>query len=83
LIQHLFDLFSIDGFYFLLVHLNLHILPFLFQLPGTTSSDETVFTPNEETVQEEKEHVSQFSKRDGDEHHFSREDMEKENGLII
>lgn len=60
-IQHLFDLFGIDGLYFLVGHLVLHLFPISstsFALPRSASPGETVFAPDQETIQEEKEHVT-------------------------
>jgi hypothetical protein len=47
----------------------------IFELPSSTPANETVFASDEETVQEEKEHMSQFRKRERDKHDLSCEDM--------
>jgi len=60
-IKHLFDLFGIDGLYFLAGHIVLHLFPISltsFTLPCSVSPGKTVFAPNKETIQEEKEHVT-------------------------
>jgi len=51
------------------------ILVSLFELPSSTPANETVFAPDEEAVQEEKEHMSQFRKRERDKHDLSGKDM--------
>ena len=81
-IEHLSDLFCIHWFHFLMRHFNLHAHKF-FQLPGSTPPDETVFVSDEETIEEEKEHVPEFCKWDSDEHHFSCQNVECHHRIIV
>jgi len=70
-IQHLSYLFRINRFHFLIRHTILHVTN-SFSLPGSGPLRETVFTPDEETIEEEEEHVPELGKRDGNKHGFSR-----------
>ena len=55
-IEHLSDLFCINWFQFLMGHTVLHAAR-SFPLPGSGSPCETVFASDEETIEEEKEHM--------------------------
>ena len=81
-IQHLSDLFRIDGFHFLISHTILHVVISL-SLPGSGPLCETVLIPDEETIEEEKEHMPEFRKWDGHEHDFSRQNVERHHRIII
>ena len=81
-IQHLFDLFRVNRFHFLIGHTILHVAR-SFPLPGSGSLCETVFIPDEETVEEEKEHVPELRKWDGDEHEFSCQNVKRHHRIII
>jgi hypothetical protein len=81
-VQHLFHLFHINGHYFLIEHSILRIGRSCF-LPGSLSPCETVFIPDQETVKEEKEHMSEFRERDRDEHDFSCQDVDRYHRTII
>ncbi len=52
------------------------LLPRGSGLPGSSSPDKTVFATDQETVEKKEEHMPQFRERKGDEHSFSRKDME-------
>jgi hypothetical protein len=82
LIQHPFDLFRIYWFHFLIRHMILHVTG-SFSLPGSGPLCETVFIPDEKTIKEEKEHVPEFRKRDGNEHDFSRQNVDRHHRIIV
>jgi hypothetical protein len=73
-VEHLSDLSCVNRSYSLIGHRVLHIAR-SFLLPGSGSPCETVFIPDEETVEKEKEHVTELRKWDGNEHHFSCQDV--------
>ena len=81
-IEHLFYLFRINRFHFLMGHTILHVAK-SFPLPGSLSPCETVFIPDEETIEEEKEHVPEFRKGDGNEHDFSRQNVDRHHRIIM
>jgi hypothetical protein len=81
-VEHLSDLFCINWFQFLMGHTVLHAARF-FPLPGSGSPCETVFAPDQETMEEEKEHVPEFCKRNGNKHDFSRQNMERHHRIIM
>ena len=54
-----------------------------FPLPGSLSPCETVFISDEETIEEEEEHVPEFRKGDGYEHDFSRENVDRHHRVIM
>jgi len=69
--EHPSDLFCVDWFQFLLGHSVLHAARF-FLLPGPGSPCETVFGTDQETIEEEKEHMAEFRKWDRNQHDHSR-----------
>jgi len=81
-IQHLSDLFRIDRFHFLLRHKILHVTS-SFSLPSPGAFRKTVFIPDEEAIKEEEEHVPEFRKRDGNEHDFPGQNVERHHRIII
>ena len=54
---------SINWLQFLMGHRVLHAARF-FPLPGSGSPCETVFASDQETIEEEKEHMAEFCKRE-------------------
>jgi hypothetical protein len=81
-IEHLSDLFCINWFHLLMGHTILHVARF-FPLPSPGSLCETIFTSDEETIEEEKEHVPEFRKGNGNQHDFSRQNVERHHRIII
>ncbi len=69
-VEHLLDLFRVNRFCCRIGHLVFHVTG-SFPLPGSGPLCETVFIPDEETVEEEKEHVPELREWEGDEHRFS------------
>lgn len=85
-VQHLFDLLGIDGSFFLIGHIVLRLFPAAatsIRLPGSASPGKTVFAPDQEAIQEEKEHVTQFREWNGDEHELSRQNVKGHDDRII